>query len=202
MFWLIGILGRVHIWTPEYNCTLWSGELCLYAKDNNLLEQDGWKRFKKVEKRQRKLERLLNQTKLHSYHHRNIYKFGVLVPRTHQHAMELDRENGKIKWLDAESLELKQFHYYDIFIDRGKLSHPLTSYKKMLRELKHFELKQQETSWQAHKKDREFGKMLKAVVKNNRKCRKNHEWQIQHIYQVTLYTENRRYLGWGYKQLV
>ena len=103
----------------------------LYAKDNNLLEEDGWKRFKKIAKRQKKLKRLLNQAKLHSYCHRKVHKFGVLVPRNHQHAMELDRENGNTKWLDAENLELKQIHYYDTFINKGKMSQPLTGYKKI-----------------------------------------------------------------------
>jgi len=55
-------------------------------------------------------------------------------------------------------------------VESGELApERLTSYKKMLRELKYFELKQQETSWQARKKDREFGKMLKTIVKNKRR---------------------------------
>ena len=39
----------------------------IYARDNNLLELPGWKRFKRLAKRQKKLFRMANQAKLRSY---------------------------------------------------------------------------------------------------------------------------------------
>jgi len=92
----------------------------LYAKKNGLLDTEGWKRFKGIAKRQKKLNRLLNQAKLQSFNRCKVYKFGVEVPRNHDHAMELDRINGNTKWLDAEKLELSQVHEYNTFVDKGK----------------------------------------------------------------------------------
>ena len=39
----------------------------IYAKQNNLLELEGWKRFKVIAKRQKKLFRMTNQAKLKSF---------------------------------------------------------------------------------------------------------------------------------------
>jgi hypothetical protein len=36
----------------------------IYARDNNLLDVDGWKRFRGIAKRQQKLHRMVNQAKL------------------------------------------------------------------------------------------------------------------------------------------
>ena len=92
----------------------------IYAKKNDLLDTEGWKRFKGIVKRQKKLNRLLNQAKLQSFRPCKVYKFGIEVPRNHDHTMELDRMNGNTKWLDAEKLELSQIHEYNTFIDKGK----------------------------------------------------------------------------------
>ena len=67
----------------------------IYGKDHNLLNQPGWVRFKNLANRQKKLIRMVNQAKLQSFRQRQIYKFGVHIPRDHKQAMELDRENGK-----------------------------------------------------------------------------------------------------------
>ena len=39
----------------------------LYARKNNLLDQPGWTKFKRYAKREKKLLRLVNQAKLHSF---------------------------------------------------------------------------------------------------------------------------------------
>ena len=39
----------------------------IYVKEHNLLEQEGWKRFKRLARRQKKLIRLPNQAKLQSF---------------------------------------------------------------------------------------------------------------------------------------
>jgi Tfp pilus assembly major pilin PilA len=46
-------------------------------------------------------------------------EFGVLVPRNHAQAMELDRVNGNTKWQDAEATEMSQLLEYNTFIDKG-----------------------------------------------------------------------------------
>ena len=99
--------------------------------ENNLLEEEGWKRFKRLAKRQKKIKRLLNQAKLKSYRNQKIYKFGVLVPRDHNHAMELDQQNGDTRWHDAEKLEHSQLEEYDTFIDKGDKIRTLDGYKKI-----------------------------------------------------------------------
>ena len=103
----------------------------IYAMENNLLEEEGWKHFKRLAKRQKNIKRLLNQAKLKSYWNRKTYKFGVLVPRDHNHAMELDQQNGDTRWHDAEKLEHSQLEEYDTFIDKGDKIRTLDGYKKI-----------------------------------------------------------------------
>ena len=43
------------------------------------------------------------------------FKFGVEVPRNIKHAIELDRQNGDIRWQEAIELELKQINEYRTF---------------------------------------------------------------------------------------
>ena len=51
---------------------------------------------------------MANQAKLQSFRTRKVYKFGYIVPRNHEQAMQLDEENGNTKWVDAERTELTQ----------------------------------------------------------------------------------------------
>jgi hypothetical protein len=51
-----------------------------YAKRNGLLDTPGWKRFKKLEKNGKKIERLVNQTKTKNYQRDPFWKIGFLVP--------------------------------------------------------------------------------------------------------------------------
>jgi hypothetical protein len=44
-----------------------------------------------------------------------VWKFGVLVPRTHAQAVELDKKNGNTYWQDEE-----QLLEYGTFIDKDK----------------------------------------------------------------------------------
>ena len=43
-----------------------------------------------------------------------------IIPRNHQHAMDINRKNGNDKWLQAEQVELQQIQEYDTFINMGK----------------------------------------------------------------------------------
>jgi hypothetical protein len=76
----------------------------LYAKENDLLELDAWKRFKPIAKRQQKLFRMLvNQAKLRSYRTAPKYQYGFEVPKDYQHAVRLDEKAGNTKWQDPPS---------------------------------------------------------------------------------------------------
>ena len=66
----------------------------VYAKNNSLLHLPAWTRSRHLAKRKNRLSMMANQTKLKSFRNRPVFKFGVQIPRDHQHAMELDKANG------------------------------------------------------------------------------------------------------------
>jgi hypothetical protein len=76
-----------------------------YARENKLLDTDGWKQLKRLAKSEKKLKRMINQAKLKAYHWEPFWKFGVLVPRTNIKAVELDKANGNTKWQDVKVTE-------------------------------------------------------------------------------------------------
>jgi Reverse transcriptase (RNA-dependent DNA polymerase) len=49
-----------------------------------------------------------------------FWKFGLLVPRTHLQALELDKSNGNTKWYEAEETEMKQLLEYNTFVDQDQ----------------------------------------------------------------------------------
>ena len=53
----------------------------IYASKHNLLDKTGWKRFKAIPKKEKKMLRLANQAKLRSYCLTPTYKLVVIVPR-------------------------------------------------------------------------------------------------------------------------
>ena len=112
-----------------------------YAMKHNLLDTSGWKRFRRYAKNEKKLNRMINQAKLQSYRREPFWKFGVLVPRTHAQAVELDRINGNTKWQDAEATEMRQLIEYQTFVDKGKGGEAPAGYKKirchMIYDVKH-----------------------------------------------------------------
>jgi hypothetical protein len=91
----------------------------IYAKENNLLDQPGWKRFKGIAKRQKKFTRMVNQAKLRSYQSAPRYKYGFEVPRNYAHAVRLDERNGNTRWQDAVQIEMDQINEYKTFKDLG-----------------------------------------------------------------------------------
>jgi hypothetical protein len=103
----------------------------IYAKDNDLLELDGWKRFKPIAKRQGKLLRMVNQAKLRSYRTAPKYQYGYEVPKDYQHAVRLDERAGNTKWQDSTKLEMAQLDDYDTFKDYGHSGRPPNEYKKI-----------------------------------------------------------------------
>ena len=103
----------------------------IYAKQNKLLEVEGWKRFKGIAKRQKKLLRMANQAKLRSFRLAPRYKYGFEVPQNYAHAIQLDEQAGNTKWQDATKLEMSQLDEYNVFIDLGKGGKPPRDYKKI-----------------------------------------------------------------------
>ena len=90
-----------------------------YAKDNDLLHLPGWKQFKKLAKKEKTLQRMINESKTTKHKKGPIYPYGYQVPRNHQEAVMIDRRNGNTKWVDAERLELSQLADYQTFVDHG-----------------------------------------------------------------------------------
>jgi hypothetical protein len=103
----------------------------LYARDNNLLDNDGWKRFKGIAKRQQKLTRMVNQAKLRSYRTAPKYKYGYEIPRDFMHAKQLDAQCGNNQWQEATTLELQQLQEYNTFKDYGHRGDAPNGFKKI-----------------------------------------------------------------------
>ena len=70
----------------------------LYAKEQGLLNQPGWKSLKGIAKRDKKMIRMLNQSKYKPYRRAPTYKNGYQVPRTPEDAIEIDNNNTNIRW--------------------------------------------------------------------------------------------------------
>ena len=94
----------------------------IYEEKHGLLDQPGWRRFKRIMGRKHTFNHIINQSKLQnprSIKEENV-QFGVIVPQNHKHAIELDSKNGNNKWYKVEQAELKQIFEYETFIDKGK----------------------------------------------------------------------------------
>jgi hypothetical protein len=97
----------------------------------NLLGTLGWKLFCHIFKNAKKLERMVNQAKLRSYRREPCWKFGGMVPRTHNHTVKIDQANGNCLWQESEATE-KQLTDYKTFIDKVKDGILPDGYKKIL----------------------------------------------------------------------
>jgi hypothetical protein len=77
-----------------------------HAKEHNLLDYPGWKRFKCLAAREKKFVRMLRQA--YASKKRNAPKcmFGVRIPRDCKEAIELDKANGNTFWQDAKDKEV------------------------------------------------------------------------------------------------
>ncbi len=94
--------------------------LAVYAKENGLLNTTGWKRFKRLAKKQKQLLRSINQPKLKQFQRSTVFKFGIEVPINHNDTMRLDAKNGNTLWNDGEQRELAQIAEYKTFSDHDK----------------------------------------------------------------------------------
>ena len=103
----------------------------LYARKHNLLDEPGWQQFKKHARREKKLVRMANQAKLHSFRTAPVHMYGHLVPRNHDQAIEIDKQNGNTRWQDAEKEELSAILGYGTFNDLGKGASAPINHKKI-----------------------------------------------------------------------
>ncbi len=104
-------------------------EVALYARRNKLLEKRGWKWCNAHLSSLEKASRLVHATKLRSNHHKPFYMHGILVPRNHTQAMQLDKENGNNNWREAEKKEIAQQQEYNTYRDIGKGAKPPPGYQ-------------------------------------------------------------------------
>ena len=92
----------------------------IYACDQGLLDEPGWKQFKHLALRERQLIRQVNQSKLHLFRTAPWYRFGYPIPRDYGEAISFDIKNGNTHWQDAIKLEMKnQLDDYKCFENAG-----------------------------------------------------------------------------------
>ncbi len=93
--------------------------LAKYAKDKGLLETPGWKTLRRIARRAKFVQQMINASKRQQQHDAVRYKFGVRVPRNVKEALMLDRENGNTYWQEAMDAELDQLNEYNTFRSVG-----------------------------------------------------------------------------------
>ena len=104
----------------------------LYAQEQKLLSTPGWKRFRQIIRRHKKLQRQIKAAKRKSFSRATVYKFGYEVPTDYQRAIKIDEEAGNTKWADATKLEMNQVCVeYQTFKDLGKGTKAPDDYKKI-----------------------------------------------------------------------
>ena len=105
--------------------------LAAYVKEHDLLETEGWKKLKKIARRVKVLQRMINASKRAQRYNKVQYKFGVRVPRSVKEAKMLDAENGNTYWQDAMDRELAQLDEYKCFHSIGKNARVPTGYQEI-----------------------------------------------------------------------
>ena len=102
-----------------------------YAKENDLLHIDGWKRFRNLVKRDKALTTAVMQSKIRQVRRSNKYMFGYLISRSNKEALEFDKENNNTKWADATRDEMDCIKEQEVFTtcQRAKWD---SSHKKFL----------------------------------------------------------------------
>jgi len=105
--------------------------VALYGKRNDLLDLPGWKRFKRLAHREKKMLRMVNQANLKSVRRAAVYEFGYRVPRTPAEAKDIDLANRNTKWQDAQDLEIVQLTEYETFKDLGRGANAPDGYKRI-----------------------------------------------------------------------
>ena len=93
----------------------------------NLLEVEGWKRFKWISKRQKNYCRWL--IKLNYFLSCAKIQYGFEVPCHYYHVIHIDEQAGNTKWQNSTRLEMSQLDKYTVFIDLVKGGKPPRDYR-------------------------------------------------------------------------
>jgi len=107
------------------------GECAIYEKENNLLDTQGWKRFKPIAKKQKNLFQTTNQAKIRLFTSAPKFKYGFEVPKDYAHGIGLDNKNNNSKWQDIMELEMKLLDKYQTFNDLGLHPEVTEGFKKI-----------------------------------------------------------------------
>ena len=95
--------------------------LAKYVKENDLLNEPGWKRPKKYVKSAQRMNRNLKQARRFATRTKIKYKIDVKVTRNDNEAQKFDRDNNNTLWEDAIQKELDQvITEYNACCDIGK----------------------------------------------------------------------------------
>jgi hypothetical protein len=70
----------------------------IYAKEHELLDTEGWKRFRNTAKKEKHFLQLVKQAKMCSYRNAPKYRFGYQIPRDYKEAMKFDELNCNDRW--------------------------------------------------------------------------------------------------------
>jgi hypothetical protein len=105
----------------------------VYACEHGLLEEEGWKQFKGIAKREKKMLRMVNQSRIKVTCNASRYKFGYCIPHNYNEVMQFDLRNDNTLWRESTDLEMLQLAEYDTFRDLGHkdTAPPPTGYKKI-----------------------------------------------------------------------
>ena len=102
-----------------------------YAKENDLLQIEGWKRFRNLAKRDKTLARAVMQSKIRQVRRSSKYMFGYLIQRSYKEALEFDKENNNTKWADATRDEMDCIKEQQVFT-KGQRAKWDSNHKKIL----------------------------------------------------------------------
>jgi hypothetical protein len=91
----------------------------VYAREHDLLDVEGWRRFWNLAKCEKHFLRLVKQAKMKSYRQSPKYKFRYRMPKDYEEALKLDELNQNTKWENATITEMSQLEEYECFIDAG-----------------------------------------------------------------------------------
>ena len=101
-----------------------------YAKENDLLALEGWRRFRNLTKKDKVLARAIKQSKIRQVSRSHTYMFGFLIPRYYMEAMQFDSENKNSKRYDAIKMEMESMREYKVFNKWDKAT--LDKHKKVM----------------------------------------------------------------------
>ena len=119
-------------WEPLHILAKDMPDVCAeYAIENQLLDEDGWKQFRRRAKNKKVAARRAKQFVMAHKKWAPIFMYGVEVPRDSRQARILDEKNGNTLWQDAEYLEISQLMDYDFAKDHGHGDQKLEGYQKI-----------------------------------------------------------------------